>query len=63
MLDNYIRDRQSGRGWDRHDIQVLLGLISYYRMVEREYIDYVISQYSKKHRLNIEICIRQDISA
>ena len=63
MLENYIRDRQAGNSWDKHDIQVLSGLISYYRMVEREYIDYIISQYSEKHRLNIEICIRQDISA
>jgi retron-type reverse transcriptase len=35
MLDNYIRDRKSGNGWDRHDIQVLGGLISYYKMVEK----------------------------
>ena len=33
-------DRKSGNGWSLHDIQVLSGLISYYRMVEKDYIDY-----------------------
>jgi hypothetical protein len=63
MLDNYIRDRKSGSGWDRHDIQVLGGLISYYRMVEREYIDYLLNQYSEKHGEEIEKCIKADLSA
>jgi hypothetical protein len=31
MLDNYIRSRKSGSGWGRNDIQVLGGLISYYK--------------------------------
>jgi hypothetical protein len=63
MLDNYIRDRKSGSGWDRHDIQVLGGLISYYRMVEREYIDYVLKQYGDKHGADIEQCIKADLAA
>jgi hypothetical protein len=63
MLDNYMRDRKSGNGWDRHDIQVLGGLISYYRMVEREYIDYLLNQYSEKHGEEIEKCIKADLSA
>jgi hypothetical protein len=63
MIDNYIRDRKSGNGWDRNDIQVLSGLISYYRMVEKEYIDYLIHQYSDKHGADIEQCIRADLSA
>lgn len=63
MLDNYIRDRKSGNGWERHDIQVLGGLISYYRMVEREYIDYLLKQYSGKHGLSIELCIKEDLTA
>jgi ABC-2 type transport system ATP-binding protein len=63
MLDNYMRDRKSDTSWDRHDIQVLGGLISYYRMVEKEYIDYLLQQYSQKHSADIEKCIKTDKSA
>ena len=63
MINNYIRDRKTGNGWDRHDIQVLNGLISYYRMVERDYIDYLLRQYSDKHEENIEGCIKTDLAA
>jgi hypothetical protein len=63
MIDNYIRDRKAGNCWSRHDIQVLGGLISYYRMVEKDYIDYIIRQYSDKHGEDIEGCIKADLSA
>lgn len=63
MIENYMRDRKSGNNWDRHDIQVLGGLISYYRMVEKDYIDYLLKQYGEKHRADIEQCIKADLSA
>jgi hypothetical protein len=63
MLDNYMRDRKADNGWDRHDIQVLGGLISYYRMVEKEYIDFLLSQYGEKHGEDIEKCIKADLAA
>ena len=63
MLDNYMRDRKSGNGWCHNDIQVLGGLISYYKMVERDYINYVLRQYSEKHGADIEHSIKADLSA
>jgi hypothetical protein len=63
MIDNYIRDRKAGVAWELHDIQVLSGLISYYRMVERDYIDYLLQQYSDKHGADIKKCIKADLSA
>jgi len=63
MLDNYMRDRKAGNGWDRHDIQIFGGLISYYRMVEKEYIDYLLKQYSEKHGADVEKCIKADLSS
>jgi hypothetical protein len=63
MLDNYIRDWKSGNGWTLGDIQVLSGLISYYRMVERDYIDYLIKQCGEKHGADIEKIIKADLSA
>jgi hypothetical protein len=63
MLENYMRDRKSGNGWSHNDIQVLGGLISYYRMVEKDYIDYLLRQYSNKHGADIQKCIKIDLSA
>ena len=63
MMENYLRDRKSGNAWDIHDIQVLNGLISYYRMIERDYINYLLQQYSTKHGADIEKCIKADLSA
>jgi hypothetical protein len=63
MLDNYMRGRKSGKGWCRNDIQVLSGLISYYRMVEKDYIDYIMRQYGDKHGADIRVCIKIDLSA
>ena len=63
MLDGYIRMKKSGRSWDLHDVQVLSGLISYYRMVERDYINYVLKTYSEKNQYNIEASIKADLSA
>ena len=62
MLDNYMRDRLSSNRWSISDIQVLSGLMSYYRMVEKEYIDHVIQKYGKKHRADIRQCIKADLS-
>jgi len=63
MIDNYIRDRKAGNGWPLNDIQVLNGLISYYKMVEKDYICYLLQQYSQKHGIDIENCIKADLSA
>ncbi|MCL2392970.1 MAG: reverse transcriptase family protein [Oscillospiraceae bacterium] len=62
MLDNYMRDRKSGIKWELHDIQVLSGLISYYKMVEQDYINYLLNQYSEKHGTDIRKCIKADLS-
>jgi len=63
MLDNYMRDRKTGNRWELHDIQVLSGLISYYRMVEKDYINYLLRQYSEKHKADVEKCIKADLAA
>jgi len=62
MLDNYMRDRLTENRWGLHDIQVLGGLISYYRGVEKDYIDHVISKCGEKHRANVRKCIKSDLS-
>ena len=74
MLDNYMRDRKSDSMWSINDIQVLGGLISYYCMVEKDYINHLlrqysvkhgadISQYSVKHGADIKKCMKEDLSS
>lgn len=62
MCCNYICDKKKGIAWDRHDIQTFQGLISYYRMVEKDYIDYVIDHNNQKFGVNIEVLIKSDLS-
>ena len=62
MCCNYICDKKKGIAWDLHDVQVFAGLISYYRMVEKDYINYVIDQNNKKFNVNLEALIKEDLS-
>lgn len=63
MLDNYIKIKKAGQNWDLHDVQVLSGLISYYKMIEHDYINYIIKIYSDKNQYDIMAGIRADLSA
>lgn len=61
MCCNYICNKQNGVAWELHDIQVFAGLISYYRMIEKDYINYVIEHYNQKFNVNIEAMIKEDL--
>lgn len=61
MCFNYVNDKKNGVNWDIHDVQVFQGLISYYRMIEKNYINYVIEQINKKFGTNIEALIKIDL--
>lgn len=58
MLHQFAMDFKSGKSWELNDLQHLLGLVSYYRMVEREIIDDILARYSEKHQLDIEATVR-----
>ena len=62
MCCNYINDRKNDIRWDIHDVQVFQGLISYYRMVEKDYIDYVIKHNNEKFNIDLEKCIKEDLN-
>lgn len=61
MCCNYICDKKNGVAWDLHDVQVFAGLISYYRMIEKDYINYVIAQNNKKFGVDLEMLIKDDL--
>lgn len=61
MCCNYICDKKKGIAWDLHDVQVFAGLISYYRMIEKNYINYVIDQNNKKFGVDLETLVKDDL--
>lgn len=61
MCSNYILDRKNGVKWDLNDVQVLNGLNAYYKMVEKDYISYVIGHLNKKYGVNLIRMIRADL--
>lgn len=61
MCSNYIQDRKNNIKWDVHDVQALSGLKSYYKMVERDYINHIINQMNKKYGVNLTQMIKEDL--
>lgn len=61
MLSSYIMDRKNGIAWDKHDIQILEGYRSYYKMVEGETIDRIVNHISNKFGVNAVEMIKYDL--
>lgn len=61
MCCNYINDRKRNVSWDKHDVQVLAGLISYYKMIERDGINTIIAKINRKFEANLMAYIRTDL--
>lgn len=63
MLTNFIINLKNNAYMVKHDIQVLNGHINYYKAIEPNYINYIISKYSRKFNINIcrsvKICLQQ----
>ncbi len=62
MCCNYINDRKNQVRWDIDDVRTFNGLISYYKMVEPEYIEHVIAAANKKFGVNLKQMIRAELS-
>ena len=63
MLFSYAMDKKNGKSWDLHDVQVMDGLRSYYKMVEGEAIDRIVAHVSGKTGVDIPAEIRNDLTA
>ena len=61
MLSSYVLDRQNGNPWTLEDIQVLDGYRNYYRMVEGETIDRIVSHIGTKYNVDIVKLIKEDL--
>ena len=54
MVFQFMTDDAKGVAWGLEDVQHFLGLISYYRMVEKESIDAILATYSAKFNKYVE---------
>ena len=57
MIHNLLKDYLNGTIWPREDRARLGGLISYYKMIEPEYIEHVLRTYESKFNLDIKAII------
>ena len=58
---NYVRDKRNNVAWDPHDIMVLRGKISYYKMVEPDYVDKFIQWFNQKNGVCLMKMLRDDL--
>lgn len=59
----YINDKKNGINWSIEDVQSFNGSISYYKMVEPDYINYVIEKYNRELNVDLEYLIKEDLKA
>ena len=62
MLASYVKDTMGGMPWDKSDVQVMEGYRNYYRMVEGETIDRIVSHIGTKFGVDIVSMIKSDLS-
>lgn len=53
MIFQFMSDDSRGVAWELEDVQHLLGLVAYYKMVEGEEIDKILDAYSIKFNKNV----------
>ena len=63
MISSYIQDRKHGVLWDKNEIQVMEGLRSYYRMIERDTIDEYVERANRKYNVDLVKMIKADLKS
>lgn len=63
MLASYAMDKHNGVEWNIEDINHVLGLYSYYRMVEEKEIDSKVNHTNRKFRMDIIETMKRDLHA
>lgn len=54
MICNFILDTKNGKPWDIDDVQHLNGLLSYYKMVEKDYFNGILKRANEKWNVDCE---------
>ena len=62
MTTNMIMDWKHGVRWPADDVQQYAGLLSYYKMVEKEYFDNLIQHFNNKFKVDVKYIIKDLLS-
>ena len=58
MTNNLILDYKNGKRWSAEDIQYYAGILSYYKMVEKEYFDEVLKRFQDKYGVKVKTILK-----
>jgi len=58
--NSYVKGKKNGVNWDLHDVAVLRGTITYYKMVEPEYMSKFIAWFNEKNSVNLIKMLRDE---
>ena len=61
MLFSYGMDRKNGKAWSLNDVMVMEGYRNYYRKIEGETIDRIVSHVSNKCGVDLMSAIKEDL--
>ena len=53
-VNSFLKDLTNGNQWNKLDVQVLLGQISYYESIEPDYVKSVLTKYSEKYHTDFK---------
>ena len=61
MLSSFVLDTINGKPWDLSDVQALEGYRNYYKSIEGEAIDKLVSHVGDKYKVDIVKMIKDQI--
>lgn len=62
MVHNFLKDLTNGITWNRMEVQVMLGQISYYKSIDSIYVTEVLNRYSQKFNIRFEDAAKQIVN-
>lgn len=62
MTTNLIMDWKNGNSWPADEVQQYAGLLSYYKMVEKEYFEELVEHFNNKFKVNLKQIMKELLS-
>lgn len=59
MTTNLIMDWKNGKSWPADEVQQYAGLLSYYKMVEKEYFEGLVEHFNNKFKVNLKQIMKE----
>ena len=59
MTTNLIMDYKHNKPWPADEVQQYAGLLSYYKMVEKEYFEGLVEHFNNKFKVNLKQIMKE----